>query len=120
MSWRLVHAVGDRLTPRLQRALVKALREAQGKVPIGKLIEIMQRRGLSTFEIGQVLDSLPALLMRAAQPIQTAVLRSVTIAYKEAVRLDFAPSLDRVNPAAVRAAQTQIAKLVTAVSAESR
>lgn len=117
--WRAIYRLGLRLSPLLAGRLEQAFAQAEGQIPIRDLVAILEQSGLGPDDISRLLRWLPPLLDAAARP---ALRRAAT----EAARIEVAGlghvglSFDLVNPRAVRVADTQAARLVTVVTAESR
>jgi hypothetical protein len=122
VSWEQVQRVGDRLTPRMRRDIEAVLRRAQDRVPVSALVAVIERHGMTSFQVEQMLAELPVMLQHVALPLlrqaasEAGRLESLVI--KDLLHV--APSLTRVNQLAVEVARRQSARLVTGVTARTR
>lgn len=121
-SWELLHAVSDRLTPGLVRALLDAFDQSRRRVPTTALVQAIKQGRLMPAEVERLMAILQQLVRGASVPSIERMVRKAADVEDQALiermglRLDF----KGVNPFAVRAARNQSAQLVTRVSAQSR
>jgi len=114
--------LSNRLQPVLRRRLLEAARTAQTRLPIGLLAEILRSRRLDAAELRRLLAEWPALVRQAVLPTLTRAARGgAAIAHEDLTdRLGVGGFVPIVNPAAVRAAERQTARLVTRITGETR
>ena len=114
IDYRLLHQAADRLTPKLRQTLLAAFEN----LPEATLTPLIA--ALEAGRIDQVMDLLAAAIDPAAQAQVANVLREAFVGAANLQGAEFNLRFDIKNPAAVRFAERNAARLVTSVDVQTR
>jgi hypothetical protein len=116
---RRMRRIVDATEPKVRRQVERALKALQASIPEGVLEQILRSR--DAFALYQIASSLPTKLRPAVETLRdtfAAGVRAGTVQVARNVSQTF--RFDMTNPLATQAAREQAARLVTAVTDETR
>lgn len=117
-AWKAIQKIADQLEPELRQNFLAAIAELRDRINIDALVRALSEGRLSSVALAA--GKLPADLTSAVQVVNHAF---AVVGAKAAAQLsdalDFRIRFDVVNPFAVKAAETNAARLVTAITSET-
>jgi SPP1 gp7 family putative phage head morphogenesis protein len=118
-SYKAIHAIADRLEPKLRRAFMAAVLKLQDRMSLAAIARSIER-GEVTIEITGALQAWPRDLQAAVRVVNQAFAEATRVAARQLPTVAARSSFTLVNQQAVRAAELRSAQLVREVTDETR